>query len=78
VNGGAEIEAPEASNKALATLRHDTQIPTRKDSPATWDEFPNGRFGDARSPAYGDLDGWGISLKVSVSARTTFPPCARL
>jgi len=22
---------------------------------ATWDEFPNGRWGDARSPAYGDL-----------------------
>jgi methylenetetrahydrofolate reductase (NADPH) len=21
----------------------------------TWDEFPNGRWGDARSPAFGDL-----------------------
>ncbi|KAJ8519824.1 hypothetical protein ONZ45_g3250 [Pleurotus djamor] len=28
-----------------------------------WDEYPNGRFGDSRSPAYGELDGYGISLK---------------
>lgn len=32
---------------------------------ATWDDFPNGRYGDARSPAYGELDGWGVSLKMS-------------
>lgn len=31
---------------------------------ATWDEYPNGRFGDSRSPAYGELDGWGVSLGV--------------
>ncbi|KAF8941251.1 methylenetetrahydrofolate reductase-domain-containing protein [Dissophora ornata] len=30
----------------------------------SWDEFPNGRWGDARSPAFGDLDGYGASLKV--------------
>jgi len=30
-----------------------------------WDEFPNGRFGDSRSPAYGELDGYGVSLKHS-------------
>lgn len=29
-----------------------------------WDEFPNGRWGDSRSPAYGELDGYGISLKL--------------
>ncbi|KAJ1550557.1 hypothetical protein HK096_006254, partial [Nowakowskiella sp. JEL0078] len=28
-----------------------------------WDDFPNGRWGDSRSPAYGDLDGYGVSLK---------------
>ncbi|KAG6331406.1 hypothetical protein ID866_7684 [Astraeus odoratus] len=28
-----------------------------------WDEFPNGRFGDSRSPAYGELDGYGVFLK---------------
>lgn len=31
----------------------------------TWDEFPNGRWGDSRSPAFGELDGYGISLKYS-------------
>ncbi|KAG9291129.1 hypothetical protein G9A89_013001 [Geosiphon pyriformis] len=28
-----------------------------------WDEFPNGRWGDSRSPAFGELDGYGVSLK---------------
>lgn len=32
---------------------------------ATWDEFPNGRFGDSRSPAYGEIDGYGPSLKIA-------------
>lgn len=27
-----------------------------------WDEFPNGRWGDSRSPAFGDLDTYGIGL----------------
>lgn len=31
---------------------------------ATWDDFPNGRWGDARSPAYGEIDGYGVSLHV--------------
>ncbi|QLL34791.1 hypothetical protein HG536_0H01660 [Torulaspora globosa] len=31
---------------------------------ATWDEFPNGRFGDSRSPAYGEIDGYGPSIKA--------------
>jgi methylenetetrahydrofolate reductase (NADPH) len=35
---------------------------------ATWDDFPNGRFGDARSPAYGEIDGYGVSLHVSVNS----------
>lgn len=30
-----------------------------------WDEFPNGRWGDSRSPAFGELDGYGISLKYT-------------
>lgn len=33
---------------------------------ATWDDYPNGRWGDARSPAYGQIDGYGVSLHVSV------------
>lgn len=32
---------------------------------ANWDEYPNGRFGDSNSPAYGEIDGYGPSLKVS-------------
>jgi methylenetetrahydrofolate reductase (NADPH) len=28
-----------------------------------WDEFPNGRWGDSRSPAFGELDSYGIGLK---------------
>ncbi|KAJ5908577.1 Methylenetetrahydrofolate reductase 2 [Penicillium taxi] len=37
---------------------------------ATWDDFPNGRWGDARSPAFGEIDGYGPSLHVtSVVAR---------
>jgi methylenetetrahydrofolate reductase (NADPH) len=38
-----------------------------------WDEYPNGRFGDSRSPAYGELDGYGVSLKQTVWPRTTHP-----
>ncbi|KAM0670542.1 hypothetical protein ACQRIT_006897 [Beauveria bassiana] len=34
---------------------------------ATWDDFPNGRFGDSRSPAYGEIDGYGVSLHMSVA-----------
>lgn len=28
-----------------------------------WDEFPNGRWGDSRSPAFGELDAYGIRLR---------------
>ena len=34
---------------------------------ATWDDYPNGRWGDARSPAYGEIDGYGVSLHVSTT-----------
>ena len=30
-----------------------------------WDEFQNGRWGDSRSPAFGELDAYGIGLKGS-------------
>jgi methylenetetrahydrofolate reductase (NADPH) len=33
----------------------------------SWDEYPNGRFTDVRSPAYGEIDGWGSGLKTTVS-----------
>ena len=28
---------------------------------ASWDDFPNGRFGDFKSPAFGDQTLWGGS-----------------
>lgn len=34
---------------------------------ATWDDYPNGRWGDARSPAYGEIDGYGVSLHMTVN-----------
>jgi len=40
-------------------------------SPAAenWDEFPNGRWGDSRSPAYGEFDGYLLpQLKLSKEA----------
>lgn len=41
--------------------------PTAPAGDASWDEFPNGRFTDVRSPAYGELDGYGGGLKILVS-----------
>lgn len=31
---------------------------------ATWDDFVNGRWGNSASPAYGEIDGYGPTLKV--------------
>ncbi len=31
----------------------------------SWDDYPNGRWGDSRSPAYGELDGYGVSIKYT-------------
>lgn len=38
-----------------------------------WDEYPNGRFGDSRSPAYGELDGYGIWIKQTVRCPAARP-----
>ena len=32
---------------------------------AEWDEFPNGRWGDSRSPAFGELDTYGYGMRLS-------------
>lgn len=42
---------------------------------ATWDDFPNGRFGDATSPAYGSLDPWDGGGGLGVSVRSLIDPC---
>ncbi|SRR5258707_136619 len=44
------------------------QLDTVNGPRSSWDDFPNGRFGDYTSPAYGVLDPWdngGIGLTVS-------------
>ncbi|KAI5786478.1 methylenetetrahydrofolate reductase-domain-containing protein [Peziza echinospora] len=49
---------------------------------ATWDDFPNGRFGDSRSPAFGDLDatinGYGgttpLPLPATLARKHWSPP----
>ncbi|CAH00701.1 methylenetetrahydrofolate reductase (NAD(P)H) MET12 [Kluyveromyces lactis] len=49
------------SRKVMISISQGTGVLGRN---VTWDEFPNGRFGDSRSPAYGEIDGYGPSLKV--------------
>lgn len=39
---------------------------------ATWDDFPNGRWGDARSPAFGEIDGYGPTLHASTPQALEF------
>lgn len=39
---------------------------------ASWDEFPNGRFGDFKSPAFGTQDPWGNLTILVLYPRT--PP----
>lgn len=39
--------------------RHKSYVARTQD----WDEFPNGRWGDSRSPAFGELDTYNIGLK---------------
>lgn len=36
-----------------------------------WDEFPNGRWGDSRSPAFGDIDGHSVPIKYSSTEALT-------
>lgn len=72
VNGHHSAELPNGHMSiprvsALKSAASATDPRRRTDSPTSWDEYPNGRFGDARSPAYGDLDGWGVSLKMTPS-----------
>jgi hypothetical protein len=42
---------------------------------ATWDDFPNGRFGDFKSPAFGYQDLWGgssISVRYFLESKSLF------
>lgn len=60
--GPARIRTGTPSRKVLVSISQGSGALGRD---ATWDEFTNGRFGDSRSPAYGEIDGYGPSLKVS-------------
>jgi len=56
------------TSRALQDKKTIRGISTGKDltiKDAIWDDFPNGRFGDSNSPAYGEIDGYGPSLKIS-------------
>lgn len=35
----------------------------------SWDEFPNGRWGDSRSPAFGEFERWGVTIKYPIEKR---------
>jgi methylenetetrahydrofolate reductase (NADPH) len=67
------ISSAAASLAAAAGLHHthhaEVSQPTAPAGDASWDEFPNGRFTDVRSPAYGELDGYGGGLKILVRQR---------
>ena len=55
-----KVTTQEALARTLARTSSSYQVPET----STWDEFPNGRYGDSRSPAFGEMDGYGVSLKV--------------
>ena len=67
------ISPTEASHLAEWGLHHaQPPVPKRaavaggQSAEDSWDEYPNGRFTDVRSPAYGEIDGWGSGLKQTV------------
>ncbi|OAA66137.1 methylenetetrahydrofolate reductase 2 [Cordyceps fumosorosea ARSEF 2679] len=64
---GAEAAVPAEALNARANTLAISEGEGALGREATWDDFPNGRFGDARSPAYGEIDGYGVSLHVSVA-----------
>ncbi|KAL9082388.1 MAG: hypothetical protein Q9159_006460 [Coniocarpon cinnabarinum] len=68
----AEIEKPLPWRQSLGLNRRDENVRpifwrNRNRSyiarTQDWDEFPNGRWGDSRSPAFGELDSYNIGLK---------------
>lgn len=71
----SETDLTISAHKATDTAAHNLTDPPVKvsgvgkgetTSASTWDEFPNGRFGDFNSPAYGVGDPWGGSASHPV------------
>eukprot|EP01112_Ceratiomyxa_fruticulosa_P001734 TRINITY_DN118_c0_g3_i1.p1 TRINITY_DN118_c0_g3~~TRINITY_DN118_c0_g3_i1.p1 ORF type:complete len:590 (-),score=124.48 TRINITY_DN118_c0_g3_i1:117-1886(-) len=44
----------------------------------SWDEFPNGRWGDSRSPAFGDLTDYHLAGKTGQNLKVKGPYCVPL
>lgn len=69
--GSATAKLPEVAGD------HNRPEPDRN---ALWDEFPNGRFGDYKSPAFGEQGPWGgfgisvgvVSPQVRISLTASF------
>jgi methylenetetrahydrofolate reductase (NADPH) len=59
----ASVPAEEISTRANALAISEGEGALGRE--ATWDDYPNGRWGDARSPAYGEIDGYGVSLHMT-------------
>ena len=59
----ASVPAEEISTRANALAISEGEGTLGRE--ATWDDYPNGRWGDARSPAYGEIDGYGVSLHMT-------------
>ncbi|KGQ87919.1 methylenetetrahydrofolate reductase [Candida albicans P60002] len=61
VVGGSELPwrkslHPERSKESIRPIFWQHRKYSYISRTATWDEFPNGRWGDSRSPAFGDID----------------------
>lgn len=59
--GGAELPwrkslLPTRSKESIRPIFWSNRKYSYISRTATWDEFPNGRWGDSRSPAFGDID----------------------
>jgi methylenetetrahydrofolate reductase (NADPH) len=62
LEAGVKVATP-AGSDALAISSGEGDLGRE----ATWDDFPNGRFGDSRSPAFGEIDGYGPTLHVAAA-----------
>jgi methylenetetrahydrofolate reductase (NADPH) len=65
--GLASHALPPAPKKGFGNVGGGSGTPQGMTGEDSWDEYPNGRFTDVRSPAYGEIDGWGSGLKITVS-----------
>eukprot|EP00835_Amoeboradix_gromovi_P005848 NODE_598_length_6262_cov_0.141652.p1 type:complete len:591 gc:universal NODE_598_length_6262_cov_0.141652:3280-5052(+) len=60
--------ASNRENESVRPIYWSNRIASYIQRTATWDEFPNGRWGNSDSAAYGELDGYGSQLKMEKNA----------